>query len=90
MLKRDLSYDLFSRELQALDGLFSREPEDWAQWAKRGAVTSRPEPAPPSRQNTIRPPSRQNTAPNTDVRAGTPHPKTGFVTDPDGKMIKTD
>ena len=35
MLKRDLSYDLFSRELQALDELFSREPEDWAQWAKR-------------------------------------------------------
>jgi len=37
MLKRDLSYDLFSRELQALDELFSREPEDWAQWAKRGS-----------------------------------------------------
>ena len=33
MLKRDLSHDLFSRELQALDGLFSREPKDWAQWA---------------------------------------------------------
>jgi len=28
MLKRDLSYDLFSRELQALDKLFSREPQD--------------------------------------------------------------
>jgi len=40
MLKRDLSYDLFSRELQALDGLFSREPEDRVQWAKRGG--SRP------------------------------------------------
>ena len=35
MLKRDLSYDLFSRELQALDELFSREPEDLAQWTKR-------------------------------------------------------
>ena len=35
MLKRDLSYDLFSRELQALDELFSREPKDWAEWAKR-------------------------------------------------------
>ena len=33
MLKRDLSDHLFSRELQALDGLFSREPEDWAEWA---------------------------------------------------------
>ena len=33
MLKRDLSYDLFSRELQ--DELFSRELEDWAEWAKR-------------------------------------------------------
>ena len=30
MLKRDRSYDLFSRELQALDELFSREPENWA------------------------------------------------------------
>ena len=36
MLKRDLSDDLFSRELQALDELFSREPEGWAQRAKRG------------------------------------------------------
>ena len=36
MLKRDLSYDLFSRELQALDELFSREPEGWAEYmAKR-------------------------------------------------------
>jgi len=26
MLKRDLSYELFSRELQALNELFSREP----------------------------------------------------------------
>ena len=33
MLKRGLSYDLFSRELQALDELFSREPEDWVEWA---------------------------------------------------------
>ena len=31
MLKRDLLYDLFSREFQ--DELFSREPEDWAEWA---------------------------------------------------------
>jgi len=33
MLKRDLSYDLFSRELRALDELFSREPEDRVEWA---------------------------------------------------------
>ena len=33
MLKRDMSYELFSRELQALNELFSREPEDWADWA---------------------------------------------------------
>ena len=33
MLKRDLSYDLFSRELQALDELFSREPEARVEWA---------------------------------------------------------
>jgi len=33
MLKRGLSYDLLSRELQALDELFSREPEDGAEWA---------------------------------------------------------
>ena len=28
MLRRDLSYELFSRELQALGELFSREPQD--------------------------------------------------------------
>jgi len=33
MLKRDLSYHLLSRELRALDELFSREPEDRAKWA---------------------------------------------------------
>jgi len=33
MLKRDLSYNLFSRKLQALEELFPREPEDWAERA---------------------------------------------------------
>jgi len=33
MLKRDLSYNMFSREPQALGELFSREPEDLAKWA---------------------------------------------------------
>jgi len=50
MLKRDLSYELLARELQALDELFSREPEDWAEWAKRepspGNVISKPTPQP--------------------------------------------
>ena len=40
MLKRDLSYDLFSRELQAMDELFSREPKDWAEWVKREFSTT--------------------------------------------------
>ena len=54
MLKRDLSYDLLSRELQALDELFSREPEDWAERAKRGLpVWVSP---PPSRPATPPPP----------------------------------
>ena len=42
MFRRDLSYALLSRELQALDELFSREPEDWAEWgymAKRQTKT---------------------------------------------------
>jgi len=30
-----LNRELFARELQALDELFSREPEDWAHTAKR-------------------------------------------------------
>ena len=48
MLKRDLSYELFSRELQALDELFSREPEDWAGWAgsARDYHTAKREPSP--------------------------------------------
>jgi len=48
MLKRDLSYELFSRELQALDELFSREPEDWAEWAgfARDHSTAKREPSP--------------------------------------------
>ena len=45
MLKRDLSYELFSRELQALDELFSREPD---YTAKReplpGNTVSKPKP----------------------------------------------
>jgi len=46
MLRRDLSYDLISRELQALHAPVRgelqalhapvpREPEDWAKWVKR-------------------------------------------------------
>jgi len=50
MLKRDLSYELFSRKLQALDELFSREPESWAEWTKRepspGGGNSKPDPKP--------------------------------------------
>jgi len=48
MLKRDLSYELFSRELRALDELFSREPEDWAEWAgsARDYYTAKREPSP--------------------------------------------
>ena len=51
---------MFSRELQALDELLSREPEDWAEWAgfardhfaaKRepspGGVFSKAKPTPP-------------------------------------------
>jgi len=47
MLKRDLSYELFSRELQALDELFSREPEGWAEWAgfARSHYTAKREPS---------------------------------------------
>jgi len=46
MLKRDHSHDLFSRELQVLDELFSREPEDWAEWAgsARDHYTAKREP----------------------------------------------
>jgi len=56
MLKRDLSYNLFSRELQALDELSSREPEDLAKWAgfardhyiaKRDTPPPTPSPSPP-------------------------------------------
>jgi len=43
MLKRDPSYDLFSRELQALGELFSREPEDLAGFA-RDHYTAKREP----------------------------------------------
>jgi len=48
MLKRDLSYELFSRELQALDELFSRGPEGWAEWAgsARDYYTAKREPSP--------------------------------------------
>ena len=48
MLKRDLSYELFSREPQALDELFSREPEGWAEWAgsARDYYTAKREPSP--------------------------------------------
>jgi len=47
MLKRDLSYELSLRELQALDELFSREPEDWAEWAgsTRDRCTTKREPS---------------------------------------------
>ena len=52
MLRRDLSYALLSRELQALDELLSREPEDWAEgryMAKRqGRKTGTPQPLGPS------------------------------------------
>ena len=64
MLKRDLSYDLLSRELQALDELFSREPEDGAQWAKRSPPTI-PE---------------EKFEPHPQPRPPTPHPKTGKAT----------
>jgi len=48
MLKRDLSYELFSRELQALEELFSRDPEGWAEWAgsARDYYTAKREPSP--------------------------------------------
>jgi len=46
MLKRDLSHGLFSRELQALDELFSREPEDRTKWAGYGYSTAKREPSP--------------------------------------------
>jgi len=42
MFRRDLSHEPFSRELQALDKLFSREPEDRPQWAKRGTYVGYP------------------------------------------------
>ena len=51
MLKRDLSYELLSRELEALEEFFSREPEDWTEWDKRepfpGNTVSTPEPTRP-------------------------------------------
>ena len=45
MLKRDAPYGLFSRELQALDELFSREPEAWAEWAGFAREPKRMSPA---------------------------------------------
>ena len=53
MLKRDLSYDLFSRE-----------PEDWAQWAKRSPPNIRIdkfEPAPSPRPPTPNPSTQKIT-----------------------------
>jgi len=56
MLKRDLAYELFSRDLQALDGLFSREPNrvQWSQSAPPQYPDSRP-PTPPPRATSVPP-----------------------------------
>jgi len=50
MLKRDHPYDLFSREIQAPDELFSREPEDWA-----GLVAKRQPPPHLGGKHVVRP-----------------------------------
>ena len=62
---------MFPREIQALDELFSREPEGWAEWAgsarsyhaaKRepcpGCTGSKSSPKPPSRPSSPEPPKR--------------------------------
>ena len=78
MLKRDLSYELLSRELQALDELFSREPEDWAEWAgyARSHYTAKREPFPGNIVSTPDPkPKPAPTLPQTSTYFSFPSPK---------------
>ena len=79
MLKRDLSYGLLSRELQALDELFSREPEDWAEWAgyARSHYTPKREPFP---GNAISTPSKPTeTSTYVSFPSPKPNPGTGII-----------
>ena len=83
MLKRELLYDLFSRE-----------PEGWAQWAKRGSMgpprrkSSISAPVPSAHGSNKHPLQGGPTRQTGSTRQGTPDPTaTNIITGPGGNRI---